>query len=61
MSDEKKFDSTKGFSESKAVGMFAKKDFVINQNGFHLVIKKGDDVSKVPQAFLQNLKTEGVL
>ena len=42
-------------------GMFAKKDFVIHHNKFHLEIKEGDDLSSVPQMFIENLKTENVI
>jgi len=39
----------------------AKKDFEIHHNDYHLVIKSGDDLCEVPEMYLQNLKTEGVL
>jgi len=38
----------------------AKKDFVIHFNDDHIVIKKGDVVN-VPEKYLPNLKTEGVI
>lgn len=41
--------------------MIAKKDFVIHQNEIHIEIKAGDDVSHVPEKFLENLKTEQVI
>lgn len=39
----------------------AKKDFEINHNDFHLVIKEGDSLADIPEIYLENLKTEGVL
>ncbi len=41
----------------------AKKDFVINHNDYVLVIKEGDDLdlSKIPELYHENLKTEGVI
>lgn len=39
----------------------AKKDFKIVQNAYEREIKKGDDLSDIPGAYLENLKTEGVL
>lgn len=38
----------------------AKKDFRITQNEYDIIIKKGEEIS-VPDKFLQNLKTEGVI
>lgn len=45
----------------KEKGMVAKKDFAIHHNDFHLEIKKGDDLSKVPPIYWDNLKTEQVI
>lgn len=45
----------------KAEKLQAKKAFVICQNDYFRVIKAGDDLSNVPQAFMENLKTEGVI
>lgn len=39
----------------------AKRDFEIVQNGYHRVIKAGEDVSDVPIRFHENLRTERVL
>lgn len=39
----------------------AKRDFVIHHNEFHFDIKRGDDLSKIPKMFHQNLKTEKVI
>ena len=54
--------------ESKPVGEYARefnrialKDFVVSQNDFYLEIKEGDDLSEVPEMYLQNLKTEKVI
>lgn len=41
--------------------LVAKKDFSIHHNDFHLEIKAGDDLSKVPSIYLENLKTENVI
>lgn len=45
----------------KKGSMIAKKDFIIHFNEHHIEIKKGDDVSGVPEMFHQNLKTEEVI
>lgn len=39
----------------------AKKDFVIKQNEYFRKIKAGDNLSDIPDRFLENLRTEGVL
>jgi len=39
----------------------ALRDFTICHNEFQLEIKKGDDLSKIPVKFIENLKTEKVL
>ena len=41
--------------------VIAKRDFVIHQNEIHIVIKAGDDLSHVPEKYLENLKTEAVI
>jgi len=43
--------------------LIAKKDHIILQNDYKLVIKKGDDLSKVeiPDRFIVALKTEEVI
>ena len=41
--------------------VIAKRDFVIHQNDIHIVIKAGDDLSSVPEKYLENLKTEAVI
>ncbi len=38
----------------------AKKDFVIHHNDFHLEIKEGESVD-IPEKYVVNLKTEGVI
>ena len=49
------------FSDSEDKEMTAKKDFAIHHNDYHRVIKKGDDLSDVPEMFHQNLMTESVI
>jgi len=39
----------------------ALKDFCICHNEYFLNIKQGDDLSSVPEIYLENLKTEGVI
>lgn len=39
----------------------AKRDFVIHQNEYHFEIKAGDDLSHIPELFIENLKTENVI
>lgn len=46
---------------ASASGLTAKRDFVISQNEYFRKIKTGDDLSDVPEMFLQNLKTEKVI
>lgn len=46
---------------SKLSGKTAKKDFLIVQNDFRADIKKGDDLSEIPDVYYQNLKTEKVI
>lgn len=41
--------------------LIAQKDFVIAHNDYYKAIKKGDDLSSVPEKFLVNLRTEKVL
>lgn len=41
--------------------LVAKRDFVICHNDYCRAIKEGDDLSDVPEMYLENLKTEGVL
>jgi len=48
---------------SDKVAMIAKKDHTIFQNGYKLIITKGDDLSKkeIPERFLPTLKTEKII
>lgn len=48
-------------AKSEKARIVAKKPHTLTQNGFHRVIKKGDDVSDVPTHLLVALKTEGVV
>lgn len=41
--------------------LVAKKDHVICQNEHFFDIKKGDELSDIPEHFIQTLKTEGVI
>lgn len=59
MLNEKKEDKEEVKPQSSK-GRTAKKDFVIHCNDDHIEIKKGDPVN-VPEKYLQNLKTEGVI
>jgi len=34
---------------------------VIHQNEYHFEIKAGDDLSHIPELFIENLKTENVI
>lgn len=42
-------------------GEVALKDFIIFHNEFRADIKTGDDLSKIPELYRENLKTEGVI
>lgn len=44
-----------------APSLIALKAFTIVQNEYQRVISPGDDLKDVPERFLVNLKTEGVL
>ncbi len=62
MSENKKAKAEKAPEEVKAkAALVAKKDFEIHQNDYHLVIKAGDNISDVPEIYIPNLKSEGVL
>jgi hypothetical protein len=52
---------TRLVSEVQSKRMIAKRDFVIHQNDVHIEIKAGDDLSSVPEKYLENLKTESVI
>ncbi len=41
--------------------LIAQKAFTIRQNDYLKVIAVGDDISDIPEIYLENLKTEGVL
>lgn len=47
--------------ENKNEKLIALKDFKIVHNDFVKEIKKGDDLSDVPKAYIDNLKTEKVI
>ena len=47
--------------QAEQQAMKAKKGFVILHNDFFREIKTGDDLSDLPEKFIQNMKTEGVL
>jgi len=51
----------KSEDEKKVGSMKALKDFKIVHNKHCIEIKEGDDCSKVPAQFHENLKTEGVI
>lgn len=57
MADEKK--EAKNKPEKQVIS--AKKSFTICQNEFFREIKAGDDLSDIPEVYIENLKTEGVL
>jgi hypothetical protein len=41
--------------------LVAKKDFAIHHNDYRRIIRAGDDLSDIPESYLENLRTEGVL
>ncbi|BEV68537.1 hypothetical protein Bb109J_c1957 [Bdellovibrio bacteriovorus] len=45
----------------KRVKLVAVKPFIICHNDYFRLIKVGDDLSDVPEKYLQNLKTEKVI
>ena len=49
--------------DNKEKKLIAKRDFLICQNEFLFKIEKGDDIKelKIPEQFIQNLKTENVI
>ncbi len=54
--------STKNTNQ-ESPSLIAKKDHVIVQNEYKLVIKKGDDLSKrnIPEKYIVTLKTEKII
>lgn len=58
LKEESKKESSKNSGASKEIK--PKKDFVINQNGIYIELKKGEKL-EVPKRFLENLKTEKVI
>lgn len=48
-------------SSNKVATQKAKKDHVILQNDFRVDIKKGDDLSEIPERFYDTLKTEKII
>lgn len=57
MKKEKELKDEKAKKVSKLI---AKKDHVIKHNEHYIEIKKGDEV-KVPEKFIETLKTENVI
>lgn len=47
--------------KKKEKKLIAKKDFRIVQNDVDIVIKEGDELENIPEKFIENLKTEGVI
>ena len=58
---KKKVSDKEKSEEKSSSSVRAKKDFVISFNDYHREIKEGDDLSDVPEMFIQNLKTENVI
>lgn len=56
---EVKKPESKSFFESKK--LVAKKDFKIVHNEYVRDIKVGDDLSDVPEMYIQNLKSEQII
>jgi hypothetical protein len=61
MFKKKEVTKEKKANEPKRAAFIAKKNFKIVQNDFVLEIKVGDDLTDVPERFVENLKTEGVI
>jgi hypothetical protein len=57
---DKKNSKKDSISESKNE-MIAKKDHIIFQNTFKIIIKKGDTLEHVPSHFIATLKAEQVI
>ena len=47
--------------KNQLAGKEAKKNHLIVQNDFRADIKKGDDLSKIPEMFYETLKIEKVI
>jgi hypothetical protein len=60
MEDEKKEKKQKKQEQEKAP-ILARKAFVIRHNEYERVIFPGEDLSDVPEIYLENLKTENVI
>jgi hypothetical protein len=59
--DKKKKPSAEAKTADVSSSLVARKSFVICQNDYLRTIQPGDDLSDVPERFIPNLKTEGVL
>jgi hypothetical protein len=57
---DKKNSKKDSISESKN-DLIAKKDHIIFQNSFKIIIKKGDTLENVPSQFIPTLKAEQVI
>ena len=49
------------FEVEKEKRITAKRDHLIVQNDFRFDIKKGDDLSEIPERFYETLKTEKII
>lgn len=58
--DDKKDKKSKEVKQEKP-RLLARKAFVIRHNGYERVIFQGEDLSDVPEIYLDNLKTEKVI
>jgi len=59
--DEYKNRKKQDAKKEKSGKLMALKAFLIVHNGFRMDIKKGDCLDKLPEKFLANMYTEGVL
>lgn len=57
---EATFEVSEPYTTTVISGMIAKKDFIICHNEYFKTIKAGDDLSDIPEMYLQNLKIEQV-
>jgi hypothetical protein len=59
--EKKKKTDERDTTKAEKSRLTAKKNFSLHHNEYHNEIKLGDDLSDVPELYLENLRTEGVL
>lgn len=58
---KKKEEPKEEFFKPKVTKLLANKTFKIVHNNYVREIKEGDDLSDIPEMYLENLRTEGII